>query len=464
MKTKVLLAVLLGAASFSYAQQGSVGIGTTKPDNSAILDLSASNKGILIPRMSLAQRDLIHNPAIGLKVYQIDSTPGEYSFTGTKWVKVLTTADANSVAAAGLDWATDGNTGITASDFIGTIGGGGNTVNFKVDGTPSGSIDKGGRTFLGYQAGSNGALAHYGSTAIGYRALINSTGSNNTALGFQALLNTGTGYNNVGIGYNALGLNTGGFNNLAIGGSALETNQGGNENVALGASSLNLNSSGSFNVALGASALRKTTTSNNIAIGAEALKENTIGANNFGLGFRAGLVNTTGSNNLFIGYQAGPASAIYSGESGKLYISNSQTDMPLVYGDFSAKYVTIGDVSPALRNQGTATGGYNLLVKGGILTEKVKVALASAGTDWADYVFASDYKLMPLEEVEKFSKENKHLPNVPSAEEMVKNGLDISASSKMFMEKIEELTLYIIELNKEVKALKVEKASLQNNK
>jgi hypothetical protein len=61
---------------------------------------------------------------------------------------------------------------------------------------------------------------------------------------------------------------------------------------------------------------------------------------------------------------------------------------------------------------------------------------------------------MPLAEVEAFTKANKHLPNVPSAEEMVANGLDVAATNKMLMEKIEELTLYVIELNKEVQSLK----------
>ena len=93
------------------------------------------------------------------------------------------------------------------------------------------------------------------------------------------------------------------------------------------------------------------------------------------------------------------------------------------------------------------------MVKGGILTEKVKVALASTA-DWADYVFEDSYSLMPLSEVEAFTKANKHLPNVPSADEMVNNGLDVGQTSKMLMEKIEGLTLYLIELNKEVQELK----------
>jgi len=93
------------------------------------------------------------------------------------------------------------------------------------------------------------------------------------------------------------------------------------------------------------------------------------------------------------------------------------------------------------------TGNYKLFVEGGILTEKVKVALRSTN-NWADYVFADDYKLMPLKQVEEFINKNNHLPGVDSAEDLAKNGLDLSVMQAKQMEKIEELTLYIIEQNK----------------
>jgi hypothetical protein len=96
--------------------------------------------------------------------------------------------------------------------------------------------------------------------------------------------------------------------------------------------------------------------------------------------------------------------------------------------------------------------GFNLFVKGGILTERVRVALANSER-WADYVFKKDYKLMPLKDVEKFIKHNQHLPNVPSAEEMAKRGLDVAETSAKLMEKIEELTLYLIEANKKIEEL-----------
>jgi trimeric autotransporter adhesin len=94
------------------------------------------------------------------------------------------------------------------------------------------------------------------------------------------------------------------------------------------------------------------------------------------------------------------------------------------------------------------TRGYKLAVVGGILSDKVKVAVPGSA-QWADYVFNKDYKLLSLGEVEQFVKENKHLPGVPSAAEMVKEGNDLGKTDAKLLEKIEELTLYMIELKKQ---------------
>lgn len=93
-------------------------------------------------------------------------------------------------------------------------------------------------------------------------------------------------------------------------------------------------------------------------------------------------------------------------------------------------------------------GDYKLYVEKGILTERVKVAVNTTA-DWADYVFTKEYKLMTLKEVERYIKENNHLPDVPSANEMVKKGLDVAEMDAKLLQKIEELTLYMIELKKE---------------
>ncbi|MCC6463572.1 MAG: hypothetical protein IT260_24090 [Saprospiraceae bacterium] len=98
---------------------------------------------------------------------------------------------------------------------------------------------------------------------------------------------------------------------------------------------------------------------------------------------------------------------------------------------------------------------YRLYVRDGILTEKLVVALHSS-SQWADYVFDEDYKLLGLKEVESYIQQNQHLPNLPSAAEMVQNGLDVAAMNAKLLEKIEELTLYIIQQEKEIKNNKAE--------
>jgi hypothetical protein len=112
---------------------------------------------------------------------------------------------------------------------------------------------------------------------------------------------------------------------------------------------------------------------------------------------------------------------------------------------YSTGKVLIGD--PNLAGFKGTPGAYQLYVQGGILTEKVKAAVATTN-DWSDYVFANDYKLKTLKEVELFVKANKHLPNVPSAAEVVKEGIDMAKMDAKLLEKIEELTLYLIELDK----------------
>lgn len=100
---------------------------------------------------------------------------------------------------------------------------------------------------------------------------------------------------------------------------------------------------------------------------------------------------------------------------------------------------------------------YLLFVRRGIRTEKLKVDIAS-GT-WADYVFAQDYKLMPLPELETYIRENHHLPGIENAETVEEQGIDVGAMNAKLLEKVEELTLYIIELEKKVTALDVKQSN-----
>src|SRR5690606_39020409 len=132
---------------------------------------------------------------------------------------------------------------------------------------------------------------------------------------------------------------------------------------------------------------------------------------------------------------------------------NSNTAIPLIWGDFALDQLKFnGKVGigngfgnfPAMAG-GVNVSAYNLFVNGGILTEEVRVILK---VQWADYVFEEAYNLPKLEEIETFIKENKHLPNVPSAREVSENGLELGEITTIQQEKIEELTLYLIEQNK----------------
>jgi hypothetical protein len=77
-------------------------------------------------------------------------------------------------------------------------------------------------------------------------------------------------------------------------------------------------------------------------------------------------------------------------------------------------------------------------------------------TTGADFVFADDYELRPLSEVKTFIQENKHLPEIKSAQEMQENGVGINELQTQLLQKIEELTLYILQQEDRIKALEAE--------
>jgi hypothetical protein len=103
---------------------------------------------------------------------------------------------------------------------------------------------------------------------------------------------------------------------------------------------------------------------------------------------------------------------------------------------------------------------YELAVGGSMIAEKVKVRKQSAG--WPDFVFKKDYKLMTLPEIEAFVNKNSHLPEIPSAAEIEKDGQDLGEMNRLLLKKVEELTLHLIEQNK--KLTEVVKTSEQQQK
>jgi len=289
-------------------------------------------------------------------------------------------------------------------------------------------------------------------------------------ISFAQNTNYGDGSGTGGIHSAYFGLNAGrvntGTSNAFIGINSGYNNTTGNYNTFLGQATGYINTTGSSNTFVGHwSGNRNTTGSNNTGFGYRTARFNTTGAGNAFFGYMSGYENTTGSNNLFLGFQAGyknktGASNIFIGYkagynetgSNKLYIENSTNlTTPLIYGDFSANGVGINT------NQlSDGSTDYTLSVNGKVRATEVKVY-----TGWADYVFEEGYQLRSLEEVEAHINQNGHLPDVPSAKVVEKDGIFVGEMHATLLRKIEELTLYMIESNKATKALQKEVTALK---
>lgn len=104
----------------------------------------------------------------------------------------------------------------------------------------------------------------------------------------------------------------------------------------------------------------------------------------------------------------------------------------------------------------TNTGTYKLSVNGSIRSKEVKVE-----ANWSDFVFYQDYELRTLEEVEKHINDKGHLPEIPSEAEVTENGINLGEMDAKLLQKIEELTLYMIDMNKQMQQLKSENQELK---
>lgn len=135
------------------------------------------------------------------------------------------------------------------------------------------------------------------------------------------------------------------------------------------------------------------------------------------------------------------------------YNRTTNTFIPLILSGGTAANnqtaITINDKGVGI---GTADPQSKLSVKGEILAQKVRVTLDAAS--WPDYVFAQNYALPQLSDIEAYINVHQHLPNIPSAKEIEKNGLDLGEMNKKLLQKIEELTLHLIQQQKEITALK----------
>ena len=132
---------------------------------------------------------------------------------------------------------------------------------------------------------------------------------------------------------------------------------------------------------------------------------------------------------------------------------------PWVDGSHGMRIAANGNVSIGVPHWNSKGENYKLAVNGRVICTELKVQLYN---DWPDYVFSDDYQRMALEELASYIEANHHLPNIQSAAEMESEGIDVSKMTTLQMEKIEELTLYILELNKKIEALEKQVETLRN--
>jgi hypothetical protein len=388
-KITILLTLIIAYSVGNLNAQVAITDDGSMPDNSAMLDIQSADKGLLIPRMTIAERDAILSPANGLLVFVTDDNQFYY----------------NSGTSASPNWTTtggdDGDWVVTGSDMHSSVSGNvgigtvnptmplevmgsswqnivkvhdgnyyGNALIFSngaqwasISGSTSNRDDivikheTGevgiGRTFPAAKLDVNGSIRMTdGNEGEGKVLVSNSSGvgswqtitagsselddlSDAINDGLSIFIGTGSGINDNGSNYNtslgnySLSNNTFGFDNVAIGDSVLSKNVGGSGNWGW--------EYGTWNTAVGSKALLNNSSgSKNTAIGWSTLKNNETGKRNVAVGYGAGFT-ATGNDNLFLGSYAG----YYETGDNKLYIENSNSQNPLIYGDFENDSVRI---------------------------------------------------------------------------------------------------------------------------
>jgi hypothetical protein len=368
-----LLAIIV-VNKTSFAQ--SVGIGTTTPANSAMLHINSTTKGLLIPRLTSAQRTAIASPAAGLQVYDTNTNSFWY-YNGSGWLQIGAGGGSSS-------WVTSNNDISNANS--GNVGIGTNSPFYKLEVNGNGAFFG---TTVSY--GFNGQQFVFGGGALRLTSAASGTVNHSILIDGNQVQSYYTDAGSIDEFSNPLLLN-------ALGG-----------NVGIGTASPLPNS--------------KFTLQTDGDYATAMTIRNPSGSASFET-YVGGPIN---GNTISLGTQGNMPIAIFTNGANRLFIN-------------AAGNVGIGTDNPT----------YKLSVRGNIRSNEVVVE-----TGWADYVFADDYKLISLEDVESFIRQNKHLPNIPSAAEIEKNGLHVGDVQKRMMEKIEELTLYVIELKKEIEQLKL---------
>jgi len=190
--------------------------------------------------------------------------------------------------------------------------------------------------FIGHESGQNLSTGLYNSI-LGYKSGYSLTGGDgNCFMGYESGYSNTTGEKNMFFGYQAGYHNTDGIYNQFFGYKAGFSNTSGGHNVFIGYQSGYQNTTAWTNTFIGGfSGYDNTTGTQNVFLGASSGANNTTGYNNVYVGYSAGNQDVTGHGNVFLGYEAGRN----EGGSNKLYIDNTSTSSPLIYGDFGSNYL-----------------------------------------------------------------------------------------------------------------------------
>ena len=172
----------------------------------------------------------------------------------------------------------------------------------------------------------------------------------------------------------------------------------------------------------------------------------------------AGTANNIGLSGAFISGTADDASfgrynVGIESWNGIGFRSSFNDKAGIIFNTRSASAFFEGNVGIGIDN----TKGYKLAVEGKIRATEIKVE----ALPWPDFVFEDGYELRTLEETEQFINENKHLPDLPKESEVLENGINLGKMDAKLLQKIEELTLYMIEMNKELKIVQEKNLALE---
>ncbi len=447
-----------------YFVTGNAGIGTTAPAASAILDIKSSTKGILVPRMTMAQRDAIAVAASvnGLLIYQTNNAPGFYYYNnGWKAIGInaaLSNLSATSINAslvpgvnnsitlgtAAMRWkniytysitfpdGTTQSTAASASSQWKTLAANiyFNTGNVGIGtSAPASKLHiVGNQTLAGNLIFTDGTqsiqFANPGVTPQPMMFMF-ASGTANTA---RMVIAHSPSYPTWGLQYSD---NVDQFDFVGSGTSRMAINLS-NGNVGIGVASP---------VSLLHVAGTETLAGNlNFTSGDQSIQFANPGATSQPMMFMfaSGTANT--ARMLIAHSPSYPTWGLqYSDVGDQFDFVGSGTSRMAI--NLSNGNVGIGVSSPV----------YKLEVCGTIRANEVRVE-----TGWCDYVFEKGYKLRSLEELENYINSNKHLPGIAPASVVEKEGLNVAEMNKAMMEKIEELSLYVIQLSKENKKLQDE--------